>query len=805
MPDAPASGRPTFRRGVLKFPRFRKKTHEEQSQDDASPAEPQLAALRQLVQAFEVTGHSPSSNVGSTSTPQRSVRKHFVHATLLTEVFSHDATGSEELPQEPAGPAVFKRNRFGRAPAVCAPWEGKVASQMGLSGFVITSPTQEYVPQMPKDVNIIRTYVDGRWGVNEYSRHPQWSIEEMTHVACIPRSASPPDIPDILFTCLQVDKHWEEEPSVAVQGLGLIRSSIRKDLADGAATAIRRTEEIGNATDTVLRYARFLAMLLRQVVDRMNYLPMVATRSLAVAAHIQRLCLELAGLRTYVDVVVPRIESSGDFSASVLDVVGGFLREGAATQTWHRIGIPYWVLQPVNASLAVWRIVQQDALPYDLAREVCDPPILHTAGAFVGVSNLTGNWISSMLVSVSKHVAGSHLSSLQLTSVPDLGGQQSGTSKRPRVQERPLVSSHLAMRPAQADAASSKDSRRQQRRQGAARSGNEETSGSSVARSTFEHPSRSLALSPFIEISEIWGIALRAVGTVPQTPNSVLYFFPPPFLLDTVTSIDSLPAGCVHPDRARADAKVNRYLHNFVRIREFCRTRLFDISLDHRPLTIGEWRSALWGEYLPQTSIRTGGQSSDARRAKRRLGERNEIGALFHKVAHMDSYSEHAIVEFEGFDVNQATITSNPAIRSSLLWESHEVNFRAELLALDTLLVQKKDWMEINRWEREMLVSGVWGPPSSAATVVPPTDRASRAFCWYSPPQEHWETCREQLRFFARVLTRWPGCPEAVIRGSKGDLLEDEYQDVQLQAVKFYVQSFVSRYSRLPIPPIFST
>ncbi|KAI1788224.1 hypothetical protein LXA43DRAFT_974933 [Ganoderma leucocontextum] len=617
---------------------------------------------------------------------------------------------------------------------------------------------------MPRDVNMIQTYVDGRWGVHEYSRHPQWYIDEMTHVACIPRSASPPDIPDILFTSLDTDKHWEEHTSVAVHGLGLIQASVRKDLAEAAATAIRRTETIVNAKDAV-------------VVDRINYLPSVATRAIAVAAHIQRLCLELAGLKTYLEIVVGRVESSKDFR--------GFVREGAVTQTWHRVGIPYWVLQPLNTSLSVWRIVEQDALPYNLACQVCDPPILHRAGVFVGVSNLTGNWISSMLVSVSKHIAGSHLSSLHLTSVPHLPSEPTVNSKRPRVEEKIIVSSHLSMRAADAEphAGNLKGARRRARRKATIDEGRT-TSGTNHRQvapgppgsAGFAHPSRRLILSPFIDISEIWIEVLRVVGSVPQTPNSALYFFPPPFLLDTVMSMDSLPPGCVYPDRARADAKVSRYLHNLVRIREFCRTRLFDISLDNRPLTIMEWRAALWGEYLPQTSIRAGGQTSDARRAKWRLGERNKIGSLFHKVAHMDSYDEHAVVDFEGFA------------------ESHEVNFRAELLALDTLLVPQKNWMEIHRWEREMVVSGVWGPPSSAATVAAPTDRASRVFCWYSLPHEHWETGRERLR-----------CPEVVIQGSKHDkLLEGQYQDVQRQAVKFYIQTFVSRYSRLPIPPIVS-
>ena len=163
----------------------------------------------------------------------------------------------------------------------------------------------------------------------------------MPHIVCIPRNASLPDVPRILFKTLQVDVDWEEDPSVAVHGLGQIRVNTRGDLAAAADIAICRTLELVVAKEQLRPYTQFIVMLLRQVVDRMSYLLMVVTRSLAVAAHIQRLCLELAGLRTYVDVVIGHIESPEDFSAQVLDIIRGFLHEGAATQTWHRVGIPY--------------------------------------------------------------------------------------------------------------------------------------------------------------------------------------------------------------------------------------------------------------------------------------------------------------------------------------------------------------------------------------------------------------------------------------------------------------------------------
>ena len=45
---------------------------------------------------------------------------------------------------------------------------------------------RDYIPRYPREVDIIETYQDGRWGAHEYSRHPQMYVEEMTHIACIP-------------------------------------------------------------------------------------------------------------------------------------------------------------------------------------------------------------------------------------------------------------------------------------------------------------------------------------------------------------------------------------------------------------------------------------------------------------------------------------------------------------------------------------------------------------------------------------------------------------------------------------------
>lgn len=115
----------------------------------------------------------------------------------------------------------------------------------------------------------------------------------------------------------------------------------------------------------------------------------------------------------------------------------------------------------------------------------------------------------------------------------------------------------------------------------------------------------------FLDIPDIWANALWAVSPVAQSSNSALYFYPPLFLPDTIISQTTLPVGCVHPPHVHEDTKVNRYLHNLIRIHDFCCACLFDISMDNHPLTITEWCAALWGDYKLWSSIHAGGQGSN--------------------------------------------------------------------------------------------------------------------------------------------------------------------------------------------------
>ncbi|KAM5540220.1 hypothetical protein V8D89_006039 [Ganoderma adspersum] len=180
------------------------------------------------------------------------------------------------------------------------------------------------------------------------------------------------------------------------------------------------------------------------------------------------------------------------------------------------------------------------------------------------------------------------------------------------------------------------------------------------------HPSKSFTPSPFYDVPPMWAAALEAVSPVPRVLSSATYFFPPPFLIDTISSMAGLSPGCKHPELARCDEKVHHYIHNFARIRVFCRTRLFEITstIANEPLTIAEWRSALRGDYLLTLQPPSESPGLHERQCSGSSQERwKRVLWLFGNIAHLRSYRRDEVLSLGGtVQVDLGAIASNPTL-----------------------------------------------------------------------------------------------------------------------------------------------
>lgn len=699
--------------------------------------------------------------------------------------------------------------------------------------MVITSPNMDYVPEYPVEAKVIETYTDRRWGVREYSRWPQVLVPDMMHVACIPTAPSA-EWDNVLWRALLPTTEWEQDVLTGVSNLGFIKQETRNALRQTASLVITRFEmDVQLQLDSPEDYCEHgtvLVLILRQCVERMDKLASPTGIAVAVTAHVQRICLELAGLCTYLEVVHPRLTDPTDHSSDILPVVSTFVREGTAAQTCTQVGLPTWFLQPLTNMVHVWRIVDFQSLPADMSGRRCQPPIHHESGAVAGITNLTGSWLRTMALSVSKLVCATHMPALESADDLVVLTAENGPpqAKRAKTFDGEVLSKHLVMRPGVVVETSSGSEKTKKNRcqckhklaeaQSSHPSAEPSTSGgqppppssggaqqeSPSASAAPAQPAKLFVPSPFYSVPTHWADVLREASPVPRVAVSALYFYPPPFLLDTVSSQNLFPADTVALVTPRNDDKVLRYLHNLLRIRRFCRLCLFDPMMSSQPLTIMDWRAALWGDFGGKSKDVSGSNAANLRRTKRRQDEWNSICWLFERVALLPSYWDNLAVPFRDGEFKAKDVASVRDVRLWVLWESHEINFRCELMALDTLLVHRKDWKDIHRWTRESAVSAVWGKPGSVVSVLPVVELSGETDRWVSGDRETWTCGRDFLRVFLKLMIRWPDAPPDIV---KADTVtepwdEEEYASLSRAAVNVYVRTFMHVYQRLPVPPI---
>ncbi|KAI0710774.1 hypothetical protein C8Q76DRAFT_624266, partial [Earliella scabrosa] len=642
----------------------------------------------------------------------------------------------------------------------------------------ITSPNQDWVPAPPSLSGPIKTYTDGSWGLHEYSRWPQLLTRNMWHVACIPRCEHGNALPSVLWLQLLADRHWVEDSSSGLIGMGSLTPTLRDQLHTAAYSIISRVTSIAGVPDHRLAFLRELCLVLQQCVERMKRLPSPAAVAIALAAHVQRLCLELLGLETYLKIVLPRLECGADYSVGPLPILGLFVDDARQAAKFVRAGVPTWLIQPFNPSLKIWRVVPlsfPDTLKH--SRSACDSV---TVEAMAQISNADENWLASMVFAISRQLCDAPY--------PILRSDYSSHGPRPDP-ARVMRSRALCLDPPDrlAPPRSPRVTRVPppsapvRRAEPRVRSARPRVSSSSEWR----HPSREYNPSPFYSLPRPWALALQACGRLKPPQHSVRYFYPPPFLLDT-------------------DDKIPRYIHNLVRIREFCRLRLLDSSIQGTPLTIAEWRAALWGDYDQKHDPSGRPQGGDQTRAERKHEQKAAIGHLFGNGACLPSYSASANPTFCGSPVTAERAARDFEVRMLLLWEAHEVNWRCELMALDHAMMPRDNWPVVRRWAREAELSSVWGRPTAMLSVVPDMPVETSSFCWAESTDVGWRECRERLHALVKVLARWDGCSSYLRDVARQPPLwtAEEYDFIQHETTKFYTTTFVNRFHRLPVVPI---
>ena len=623
------------------------------------------------------------------------------------------------------------------------------------------TPNASWMPEFPVATpGQIITRTDGRWGPQEYSLWPQLFSRDVSHHACIPvEEANLNGIRAIRELYEPIDERmWQADEACGVPDLGFLELEVCKKLFYAVDKCIGRWIATSlQRRSTERAWGDNLRLTIQRGMDQLARLPTTARRSILLAVHIQRLCLELCGLVVFYEYVKPRLTQTSYVAKDVLPIRGAFTNDPSIAQELHRVGVPLWFIQPLTKKVRVVKLGWVEPVCNKLAIDLSYPRIDTTSDGMDGLINNPGRWPYKMQEEV--------LRTLLDNALPPLPVPAPLPNSAPPAKKVKVVLPPKPTVKAIANAAASSSTAPPTRK----------------VKVVQPPPPFLVFTEPLVgKVPEVWIEALTAVGQLARNESAVLYYWPPPFLLDG------------------KKGKVSHFRHNLLRIHGFCRQRLLDKQVNAHPLTVAQWRDTLWGDYrLSNEPVRT----DVTRRTQEWHKNKQASRALFGNSGGLPSYDESAVVQWGNRELTIKDVDESD-IRAQIVWEAHEVNWRCEFLELDSTLTGSRQLTTYARWEREVQVCTVWSPIGSGLRVAPRWEQGEPSTAeWERPPSLYWDNSIPTLRAFVAVMQRWPGLPEE-LRGVTLSALQPEvFERVQRAAVDFYVRSFVSLYHRLPVPP----
>ncbi|OJT03696.1 hypothetical protein TRAPUB_5724 [Trametes pubescens] len=216
-------------------------------------------------------------------------------------------------------------------------FEGVVAGPGFSLLSVFTAPNQNWIPEFAIAHGEMMMYADGRWGHHKYSRWPQVYSRNCFHVACIPSRPSTTNGPSAVLWHTMTSDDWVRE-DCSVTGLGFLAKERMKEVEDEPSAAISRFSRCRCRDKQWIQVGKLLVVCLYHVLDRLRNITASTFIVISLAAHAQRLILELAGLHQHT--VMGRIKSQEDHRSEVLGVLGAHTSDPSVAPVLFRAGVP---------------------------------------------------------------------------------------------------------------------------------------------------------------------------------------------------------------------------------------------------------------------------------------------------------------------------------------------------------------------------------------------------------------------------------------------------------------------------------
>ncbi|KAJ3514162.1 hypothetical protein NMY22_g14833 [Coprinellus aureogranulatus] len=203
------------------------------------------------------------------------------------------------------------------------------------------------VPKPPMGFQIVMALADGRYGINDRGRHPQFVSKGYEWAPCIPRK------------CKELEFLWwtpKPEDSVPIKSTAIVVSLrvLKKEHLKKLEEHLHSASELAFSTLEKNPKATLLSSLItsaKHCFERLDCYGLVITDILVTVADFQRSCLDIRGIVLFITVFYPRSlpltrEESEKIWPVDMTIMGGFTHSLKEAQALHGMGIPSWCVRP---------------------------------------------------------------------------------------------------------------------------------------------------------------------------------------------------------------------------------------------------------------------------------------------------------------------------------------------------------------------------------------------------------------------------------------------------------------------------
>ncbi|KAK0492544.1 hypothetical protein EDD18DRAFT_1079621 [Armillaria luteobubalina] len=235
--------------------------------------------------------------------------------------------------------------------------DGRVGAIFARLPFFVTSATSNFIPS-PSTSNEVHLCADGRFGYHDYTRVPQYYAEAYCHLPLIPRQPTALEVNhpyrDYPYMWEDVSNDDIEWTTGSVRGIGLLCQPWRDRLSRAFNHIDDRCGAMLADNGKSSEYQDLLKILrsrMQGVLDRLGHVAADAFTIQVLAATAQRFWLEIVAALDYMDWCKPVMDGIKPLGSAHRSAhrIGTFTWDVGVAQLFFKADIPVYFIRPFDS------------------------------------------------------------------------------------------------------------------------------------------------------------------------------------------------------------------------------------------------------------------------------------------------------------------------------------------------------------------------------------------------------------------------------------------------------------------------